>query len=130
MDSKGTKRVEQYVFFAEFVRLKRPQNRIRENHTQSFQSLERSDVGRRRVAAVSGGAGRGRKRTRTMKRTRTRKRNKTATKEEDDRVDGKGTKRVEQCVFFAEFVRLYRGLKTGFAKIFFQPQYTELSIGC
>ena len=29
-------------------------------------------------------------------------------KEGDDRVDGEGTKRIEQCISFAEFVRLKR----------------------
>ena len=46
-------------------------------------------------------------RTRTRNRER-KKREKRETKEGDDWVDGEGTKRIEQCVSSAEFIRLKR----------------------
>ena len=48
MDGEGTKRIEQCISFAEFVRLKRPQNWIRENLSaailRAVQSVVENDL--------------------------------------------------------------------------------------
>ena len=57
VDGEETKRIKQCVSFAEFVRLKRPQNIGFAKIFQRQSVVEKTLVGRRRVAAVGGGAG-------------------------------------------------------------------------